>query len=156
MSLINGIILSYNSLRWQPSRFGTISHNKRDNNSVTVFCNRNIIWYYIVWAIEFGSSCGWNCDIQWYTWWRHQMETISALLALSEENPRVTGGFPLQRPVTRSFHVFCDLHRNKRLSKQSRHGYLRRHRAHYDITVMENWDSTWYQLCRHWWYHSLS
>ena len=30
------------------------------------------------------------------------------------------GGFPLQRPVTRSFHVFFDLHLNKRLSKQSR------------------------------------
>ena len=27
------------------------------------------------------------------TWWRHQMETISALLALCEGNPPVTGGF---------------------------------------------------------------
>ena len=28
------------------------------------------------------------------TWWRHQMETFSALLALCEGNPPVTGGFP--------------------------------------------------------------
>ena len=32
---------------------------------------------------------------------------------------RVTGEFSLQRPVTRSFDVFCDLRPNKRLSKQS-------------------------------------
>ena len=31
----------------------------------------------------------------------------------------VTGEFPAQRPVTRSFDVFFDLHLNKRLSKKS-------------------------------------
>ena len=53
------------------------------------------------------------------TWWRHQMETFSSLLALCEGNSPVTGEFPSQRPVTRSFDVFIDLHLNKRLSKQS-------------------------------------
>ena len=51
-------------------------------------------------------------------WWRHQMETFSALLAVCEGNSLVTGEFPSQRPVTRSFDVFCDLRLNKRLSKQ--------------------------------------
>ena len=55
-----------------------------------------------------------------FAWWRHQMETLSAWLVLCEGNPPVTGGFPLQRPVTRSFGVFFDLRLNKRLSKQSR------------------------------------
>ena len=32
---------------------------------------------------------------------------------------------------------FLDLHLNKRLSKQSRRGDLRRHRSHYDVTVMK-------------------
>ena len=41
--------------------------------------------------------------------WRHQMETFSALLALCEGNSPVTGEFPSQRPVTRSFDVFFDL-----------------------------------------------
>ena len=50
------------------------------------------------------------------SWWRHQMENFSALLALCEGNPPVTGGFPSQRPVTRSFDVFFD----QRLNKQSR------------------------------------
>ena len=44
---------------------------------------------------------------------------ISALLTLCEGNSSVTGEFPSQRPVTRSFDVFFDLRLNKRLSKQS-------------------------------------
>ena len=54
-----------------------------------------------------------------FSWWRHQMETFSALLALCAGNSPVNGEFPSQRPVTRSFDVFFDL-RLKRLSKQSR------------------------------------
>ena len=37
-----------------------------------------------------------------------------------EGNPPVTGGFPSQRPVKRSFDVFFDPRLNKRISKQSR------------------------------------
>ena len=48
------------------------------------------------------------------------MAPISALLALCAGNSPVTGEFPLQRPVTRSFDVSFDLRLNKRLSKQSR------------------------------------
>ena len=51
------------------------------------------------------------------SWWRHQMETFSALLALCAGNSPVTGEFSSQRPVTRSFDVFFDLRLNKRLSK---------------------------------------
>ena len=49
-------------------------------------------------------------------WWRHQMETFSALLALCAGNSPDTGEFPSQRPVTRSFDVLFDLRMNKRLS----------------------------------------
>ena len=51
-------------------------------------------------------------------WWRHQMETFSALLAICAGNSPVPGDFPTQRPVTRSFEVYFDLCPNKRLSKQ--------------------------------------
>ena len=54
---------------------------------------------------------------KYQTWWRHQMETFSALLALCAGNSPVTGF--TQRPVARSFDVFFDLCLNKRLSKQS-------------------------------------
>ena len=54
-----------------------------------------------------------------WAWWRHQMETFSALLAICAGNSPVPGEFPTQRPVTRSFGVFFDLRLNNRLSKQS-------------------------------------
>ena len=60
--------------------------------------------------------CGGNTTI---TWWRHQMETFSALLAICAGNSPASGEFPAQRPVTRSFDVFFDLCLNKRLRKQS-------------------------------------
>ena len=50
-----------------------------------------------------------------------------ALLALCAGNSLVTGESPSQRPVTRSFDVFCDLREA---------GDLRSHHAHYDVTVM--------------------
>ena len=53
------------------------------------------------------------------SWWRHQMKTFSALLAICARNSPVTGEFPSQTPVTRSFDVFFDLHQNKRLRQQS-------------------------------------
>ena len=53
------------------------------------------------------------------SWWRHQMEAFSALLAICEGNSPVAGEFPTQRPVTRSFDVYFDPRLNKRLSKQS-------------------------------------
>ena len=49
--------------------------------------------------------------------------------------PFVSGEFPSQRPMTRSFDVFFDLRPSKRLNKQ-----LRRHRAHYDVAVMNCWN----------------
>ena len=54
-----------------------------------------------------------------WSWWRHQMETFSALLAICAGNSPVPGEYPAQRPVTRNFDVFFDLRPNTLLSKQS-------------------------------------
>ena len=65
-------------------------------------------------------------------WWRHQMETFSALMALCEGNPPITGELPSQRPLTwRFIYAWTNGWTNKRDA-----GDLRRHHAHYDITVM--------------------
>ena len=56
--------------------------------------------------------------IEIWSWWRHQMETFSALLAICAGNSPASGDFPVQRPVTRSFDVFSHLCQNKRLRKQ--------------------------------------
>ena len=60
---------------------------------------------------------GWNNDD---SWWCHQIETFSALLALCEGNPPGGSPVPSQRPVTRKFDVFFDQRLNKCLSKQLR------------------------------------
>ena len=56
---------------------------------------------------------------RYIAWWRHQMEKLSALLALCAGNSPITGELPSQRPVTRSFDAFFDLRLNKRLNKHS-------------------------------------
>ena len=62
------------------------------------------------------------------------METFPALLAICAGNSPVTGEF--QRPVTRSFDVFFDLCRINGWVNNREAGDLRRHRAHYDVIVM--------------------
>ena len=61
------------------------------------------------------------------------METFSALLAICAGNSPVSGEFPAQRPVTRSFDVFFDV----RVWVNTREaGDLRRYPIHYDVIVM--------------------
>ena len=67
-------------------------------------------------------------------WWRHQMETFSALLAICAGNSPVPGEFPTQRPVTRNFDVFFDL-RNSWVNNGEA-GDLGRNRAHHYVRVM--------------------
>ena len=64
-----------------------------------------------------------NSQVVQIPWWRHQMETVSALLAICAGNPPVNGEFPAQRQVTGSFDDFFDPRLNKHLSKQWR-GWL--------------------------------
>ena len=101
----------------------------RENLScITVYCVRSFhVFYYI-------------------TWWRHQMEKFSALLALCEGNE-----FPSQRPVTRSFDVFFDLRLNKRLKQSRRRRFetpmrslWRRCNEHLIIKqLISRWNYTW-------------
>ena len=69
-----------------------------------------------------------------HPWWRHQMETFSALLAICAGNSPVSGEFPAQRPVTWSFYVFCT--RINGWVNNWEAGDLRRIRPHYDVTVI--------------------
>ena len=70
-------------------------------------------------------------------WWIYQMETFSALMALCAGKSLVSGEFPSQRPVTRRIDVFFDLRLNELLSKHHWRRWFWRHRAHYDVTVMQ-------------------
>ena len=69
------------------------------------------------WHVGYGVG---NTEKQHFgTWWRHLMETFSALLVVCVRNSPVIGEFPSQRPVTRSFDVSLICALNKRLSEQS-------------------------------------
>ena len=83
-----------------------------------------VMWYRPVrdMAMSFCSSARYKASVKFdmrTSWWRHQMETFSALLAICAGNSPVSGEFPAQRPVKRSFDVFLDLRLNERLSKHS-------------------------------------
>ena len=91
------------------------------------------------------------------TWWRHQMETFSVLLAICAGNSPGT-----QRPVTRTLDIFFDLRLNKRLSKQSWGWWfntlprpLRRHtnyscHSRVDIVAFDGMAPVWCQgICNH-------
>ena len=86
----------------------------------------NFSIYYTVGSVVLQCCAAWilryiktHLSMTIHSWWRHQMETFSALLAICAGNSPVTGEFPAQRPVTWSFDVFFDLRLNQRLSKQS-------------------------------------
>ena len=78
----------------------------------------------IVWFIGDHTRCQYALDtmprtVASRTWWRHDAGTLSALLALCERNPLVTGGFPSQRASNGSFDVFFCLSLNNQLHKMS-------------------------------------
>ena len=86
-------------------------------------------------TLSMGAWCVLLVDI----WWRNQMETFSALLAICEGNPPVTS----QRPVTRGFGIFFDLCPKKGWASNRDTSDLRRHCAHYDVTEMSaSWQLT--------------
>ena len=101
---------------------GIYIHNFRNVTKCIIKSREHIIKWYLI-------SCGPylvtprmvnSRETFWvFTWWRHQMETFSALLAICAGNSPVSGEFPTQRPVTRSSDIFFDLRLYKRRSKQS-------------------------------------
>ena len=101
------------------------------------------------------SSSTLPAPILCYTWWRHQMETFSALLALCAGNSPVSGEFPAQRPVTRSFDVslICIWINGCENSREA--GDLRSCHTHYEVIVMITWIViiiTWpnFSVLTHW------
>ena len=67
-----------------------------------------------------------------FSWWRHQMQTFSALLAICEGNPPVTGCFRSRGSLM--FSLICAW--TNSWTNNGDPGDLRRHRAHYDVALM--------------------
>ena len=128
--VVRGLNIKMPSYQYRDSHYKDRSsylHNTIPIPEKTVFILRrgpvfDVRWWfrigYLIWStsyIRYGEILLFPSA----TWWRHKMEPFSALLAICAGNSPVSGEFPAQRPVTRSFDVFFDLCPNKRLSKQS-------------------------------------
>ena len=89
------------------------------------------------WALDWVTCrC---CYIIYEAWWRHQtgqMKTFSSSLTFCELNLLVVGGFSSHRSLTQLFDVFFGLRLNKSWVNDRDARYLRRHCAHYVVTVM--------------------
>ena len=114
-------------------------------NLPSIICLFQSLYLFRRWKIfeRCDTSLVKNSLVQLCSWWRHQMGTFSALLALGAGNSPVTGEFPWQRTVTRSFDIFFDLRLSKRLTKQSWGWWLetlsfslRRHFNAYEMSRM--------------------
>ena len=96
--------------------------------------------------IIFTVCSQWRARVKW-SWWRHQMETFSSLLAFCEGNPPVNCGFPHKGQWRGDFDVSFDLRLEKRLSKQSK-------RQWFETPSRPLWrhcnDSLWCD-CLWWW-----
>ena len=89
------------------------------------------------WLIE----SDWNGASRWLAWrvsgtrspsmMTSSNKSIFRVISPWGENPLVTGGFPSQRPVTRSFDIFFGVRLKKPWGKQ-----WKRHVAHCDVAVI--------------------
>ena len=95
-------------------------------------------------------------DTLTHPWWRHPMEAFFALLAFCAGISPVTGEFPTQWPVPRSFDIFLALRLSKRLNKQSKRRWFKtpsrslwRHSNDYDnsISIKNTIHAPYYTAC---------
>ena len=81
-------------------------------------CHGVILWWKCIFTGPSMVGAEETCDYHIYgitqnwpdPWWRHQMETFSALLALCMGNSPVTGEFPSQWLVARNFQIFFNFY----------------------------------------------
>ena len=110
-------------------------------------CPRWHNWYPHICPVDIGH-CGHNSQQyratiymksgRLHSWWRHQMVTFSALLALCAGNSPVNSPHKGQWCGALMFPLICDWINGWVNNREA--GYLRRHRAHYYVTVMwYNW-----------------
>ena len=91
-----------------------------------------------------GTLAPWPSHVDGMTsWWRHQMETFSALLAFVRgiHRPPVNSSHKGQWCRALMFSLICVWINNREA------GDLRRHRGHYDVTVMIQTLSAPWALC---------
>ena len=120
--------------------------NKRGSRSMgtafrtlmTIFMRKVIIWFpakLSKYDIHHAFEITYEMNlIDVWSWWRHQMETFSALLAICAGNSPVNSPHKGQWRGALMFSLIYT--RINCWVNNGEAGDLRRHRAHYDVTVM--------------------
>ena len=112
-----------------PLKLNIVGRSQMASNvgSIPIAWRHHVTWHRVnagTAAEDFAKSWQPLCIVwlakKWWSWWRRQMETFPAFMALCAGNSPVTGESPSHKPVTRSFDVFLGLHLNKGLNKRSR------------------------------------
>ena len=94
--------------------------------------------WYIETSFEYLYICSQGCSIP-HTWWRHQMETFSALLALCAGNSPVPVNSPHKGQWRGAliFSLICARLNDWVNNREA--GDFRHHRDHYDVIVMKSY-----------------
>ena len=87
------------------------------------------------------------------TWWRHQMETFSAILALCAGNSSVTGEFPSPKASDMELKCILICAWIKSWVNNRDADDLRRYHAHYDVIAMQAVEFRFHvtEHCLHYW-----
>ena len=126
----------------------------------TLLCNDDVItWKRFLRPLttdEWRNPLTFYLLLAWIIWWtssrvagamwRHKMGTFSALLALCEGNPPVTDGSPHKGQWRWALMISLICVWTNSWANNRDGGDLRRHHAHYDVTVMDFRCHMW----RHW------
>ena len=136
---------------WKTEIWFSLPITQNDNNYKATFINLIYIWqqtktYHGIvtsniqpWKHTSNEvhylEIAWGCT-SYITWWCHQMETFSVLLALCEGNPPVTSGFPSQRQLNTAlmFSLICAWTNSWANNRDT--GNLRHNCTHYEVAVM--------------------
>ena len=107
---------------------------ERDSNIMTYTFTK---YFFVTEQRMKGAFMNPTPGVAFLSWWRQQMETFSALLALGVGNSPVTGEFPAHKghwSGALMFSMICAWINGWVNNREA--GELRRHRAYYDVTVM--------------------
>ena len=133
----------YRDVTWIGLRIALSSqkHTKYTENQGTFFTVES----YFTPSAEAKIMTHHNDNTLWLcTWWRHQMETFSALLAICAGNSPAPVNSPHKRQWGGAlmFSLICVWINSWGNNREA--GDLRRYRVHYDVSVMDKNGSLWF------------
>ena len=145
------------------SKISFLQQQHSQEGPIRVHISRDI-WSIAVVYFD-GPSVYWYCD--WpqlttreillsspdgHSWWRHQMETFSALLALCAGNSPVSGEFPAQRPLTAELwnfnqNIVCEMAAILSMGRwiNMKHGMHATHNIIFKADTIQNHQQIWQQ-----------